>query len=162
MGRYTIRRHIEASPEAVFQAFSDPQLMADWMDASGVVGPSGPLGVSGTSFTLVIRGPWRFRTEVIRSEPPRIHDTKGVGPLGASYRMMATLVASGGGTDLELLTEYTVPLGAIGRWIDLRWIDREPRATANREVDRLVELATERPNGAVSDPRAGAGAGVRA
>jgi hypothetical protein len=50
-----------------------------------------------------------------------------------------------GGTDLDLLTEYTVPFGAFGRWMDRRWIDKEPRPTTNREVDRLVAI--------VSDPR---------
>jgi hypothetical protein len=84
----------------------------------------------------------------------------GVGPLGASYRLVATLVESGRGTDLDLLTEYTVPLGAIGRWVDRRWVDRGPRTTANREVDRLVELVTEGAERSVSSPRAQAGAGT--
>jgi hypothetical protein len=43
-------------------------------------------------------------------------------------------------TDLELLTEYTVPFGPIGRWIDRRWLEPGPRTGANRELDRRVEL----------------------
>lgn len=143
MGRYLITRRVEASPEQVFRAFTDPVLVADWMDASGVVDPSGPLDAAGTTYGLVIRGPWRFRSQVVQSEPPRLHETSGIGPLGAAYRMVATLSAQGGGTDLELLTEYTVPLGPIGRWIDRRWIDRGPRTTADREVDRLVALVSD-------------------
>ena len=60
--------------------------------------------------------------------------------------MVATLAGADSYTDLELMTEYTVPFGAVGRWLDRRWIDREPRTIANREVDRLVTL--------VSDPTA--------
>jgi hypothetical protein len=60
--------------------------------------------------------------------------------------MVARLAARDGRTELDLLTEYTVPLGPIGRWMDRRWVDREPRTTANRELDRLVAL--------VSDPEA--------
>jgi hypothetical protein len=56
--------------------------------------------------------------------------------------MVASLSAHDEGTDLDLLTEYTIPLGPIGRWIDSRWVDREPRTTANREVDRLVALGS--------------------
>jgi hypothetical protein len=41
-----------------------------------------------------------------------------------------------------LLTEYALPFGAVGRWIDRRWVDREPRTIANREVDRLVALVS--------------------
>jgi len=146
MGHYRLSRRIQASPDRVFRAFIDPVLVADWMDASGVTAPTGPLDTPGTRYTLVIRGPWRFRTRVDRSEPPWLHETTGRGPLGASYRMVATLAAREGRTDLDLLTEYTVPFGPIGRWIDRRWIDREPRTTANRELDRLVAL--------VSDPHA--------
>jgi uncharacterized protein YndB with AHSA1/START domain len=146
MGRYRIARSIPATPEEVFRAFTDPRLIVDWMDASALINPSGPLDEPGTRYTLVIGGPWRFRTEVIRVEAHHLHEVAGRGPLGSSYRMVATLTPSGGGTDFDLLTEYTVPFGALGRWIDRRWIDRGPRATANREVDRLVTL--------VSDPAA--------
>jgi len=142
MGSYHLTRRIEASPDRVFRAFTDPDLVADWMDGTGVIAQTGPLDTPGTRFTLVIRGPWRFRTRVVRSEPPLLHETTGEGPLGASYRMVATLIARDGMTELDLLTEYTVPFGPIGRWMDRRWIDREPRPTANREVDRLVELVS--------------------
>lgn len=142
MGRYRITRRIRATPEQVFQAFTDPVLVADWMDASAVAGPTGPLDVPDSRYTLVIRGPWRFRSVVVRSEPPWLHETVGHGPLGGWYRMVASLSAHDGGTDLDLLTEYTIPLGPIGRWIDRHWVDREPRATANREVDRLVALVS--------------------
>ena len=142
MGRYRITRTIVAPPAAVFRTFTEPGLVADWMAASGVRDQSAPLDTSGAGFTLVIQGPWRFRSQVVRSEPPRIHETAGRGPLGASYRMVATLEPVDGGTRLDLLTEYTAPLGPIGRWMDRRWLEPGPRAQANREVDRLVELAT--------------------
>jgi hypothetical protein len=142
MGRYRITRRIDATPKQVFRAFTDPVLVADWMDATGVVNQTGPLDATGTRYTLIIRGPWRFRTLVARSEPPWLHESVGQGPLGTSVRMVATLAARDGGTDLDLLTEYSMPLGPLGRWIDRRWIDREPHPSANREVDRLVALVS--------------------
>lgn len=142
MGRYCITRQIRATPEQVFRAFVDPALVADWMDAEAVAGTTGPLDMPGSQYTLIIRGPWRFRTLVVRSEPPWLHETALKGPLGTSVRMVATLSPRDGGTDLDLLTEYTMPLGSLGRWIDRQWIDREPRPTANREVDRLVTLVS--------------------
>ena len=141
MGSYRITRRIDASPEQVFRAFTDPVLVADWMDASAVEDTSGSLDLPGTTFTLVIRGPHRFRSEVVQAVPGQVHETAGRGRFG-SYRMVATLSPAGSETDLDLLTEYGLPLGPIGRWIDRRWIDREPRTAANREVDRLVTLVT--------------------
>jgi len=143
MGRYRLSRRIRATPEQVFRAFTDPALVVDWMDGTGVVGVTGPLDRPGTRYTFVVWGPWRFRTEVVRVEAPRVHEIVGRGPLGTWYRMEATLTSEGERTDLDLLTEYTMPLGALGRWIDRRWIDREPRAIANREVDRLVTLVSD-------------------
>lgn len=153
MGSYRIARRIRATPEQVYRAFTDPALVVDWMDGTGIVDATGPLDRPGNRYTFVVWGPWRFRTEVVRAEAPRLHEISGRGPLGSSYRMVATLAADDGSTELDLLTEYTVPLGALGRWIDRRWIDREPRAIANREVDRLVTLvsdpaATPQPKGA--------------
>jgi hypothetical protein len=142
MGRHRITRRIDASPERVFRAFTEPALLADWMDASSVIDASGPLDVPGTRYTLVIRGPWRFRVDVVRSEPPAVHETVYRGPLGTVVRRVGTVAARDRMSDLDLLTEYTMPLGPIGRWIDRRWIDREPRTTANREIDRLVELVS--------------------
>jgi uncharacterized protein YndB with AHSA1/START domain len=141
MGSYRITRHIDAPPDDVFRAFIDPALVVDWMDASAVEDAAAPLDVPGTRFTLVIKGPHKFRSEVVRAVPGQVHETAGRGPFG-SYRMVATLTPTTGGTDLDLLTEYGLPLGPIGRWIDRRWIDREPRTAANREVDRLVTLVT--------------------
>jgi hypothetical protein len=146
MGRYLLRRRINAAPERVFEAFTEPALLVDWMDGTGIVDATGPLDRPGSRYTLVIWGPWRFRTEVVRVEAPGVHEIEGRGPLGSSYRMVATLAPRNGSTDLDLLTEYTVPLGPLGRWIDRRWIDRGPRRIANREVNRLVAL--------VSDPSA--------
>lgn len=142
MGRYTLSRHIKATPEWVFEGFTDPATVTDWMDLARLEDLSGPLGRPGTRYTMVVRGPWRFRSQIVRSEAPRVHESAGRGPLGASYRMVATLVGNGDSTDLDLLTEYTLPLGPIGRWIDRRWVDREPHTIANRELDRLVELVS--------------------
>lgn len=144
MGRYRITRHIRATQVEVFRAFTEPALIADWMDGTGVIDATGPLDVPGTSYTFVVWGPWRFRTTVVAVEAPRRHEIAGRGPLGARYRMVAELTTANGGTDLELLTEYTVPLGVVGRWLDRRYIDRGPRAIANREVDRLVTLVSDR------------------
>ena len=147
MGRYRMTRRIEVPSEQAFRMFTDPRIQADWMDASGVSDLSGPLDQPGTTYTLVIAGPWRFRSQIVRVEAPRLHESSGRGWLGATYRMVTTFEPTGEGTaegtELALLMEYTVPLGPIGRWIDRRWIDREPRTAANREFERLVALLSD-------------------
>src|SRR5262245_843896 len=141
MGRYVLTRDIAAPLDEVFQAFTNPVLKADWMDASAIRDVTGPLDVVGSQYTLVIYGPHRFRATVVRSERPSIHEVVMRGLFG-SARMVARLSERGGGTHLELLTEYSLPFGAIGSWLDRRFIDREPRTIANREMDRLVALVS--------------------
>ena len=142
MGRYRLTRRIKATPDRVFDGLTDPSIVTDWMDLAAIRNATGPLDRPGTRYTMVVRGPWRFRSQIVRAERPRIHESSGRGPLGASYRMVATINPAGEETDLELLTEYALPLGPLGRWIDRRWVDRGPRTIANRELDRLVELVS--------------------
>jgi len=140
MGRYRLIRHIDASPERVYDALVEPATMKDWMDVREVRDLTGSLDVPGTRYTQVVRGPWQFRTEIARAERPTVHEQAGRGPWGASFRMIATLTGRDGGTDLELETEYSLPLGPIGRLVDRLWIERQPRTIANRELDRLGAL----------------------
>jgi len=143
MGRYVLKRHIESSPERVFEGFTDPAIVADWMDLQ-IRDATGSLGSPGTRYTMAMWGPWRFRSEVVRSEPPTLYEFQGRGPAGARFHMVATLAALEGSTDLDLLTEYALPLGPGGRLLDRLFVDREPRTIAIRELDRLVELVSVR------------------
>ena len=142
MGRYVLTRHIEAAPDHVFDAFTDPILFVDWMDVRGIRDATGPLGTPGTRYLMVVRWRWGFRSEIHRSERPMIHAYGGHAPLGASFRHTATLTARDGGTDLALETEYALPFGPIGRLLDRLFLEGSPRTIANRELDRLVELVS--------------------
>lgn len=142
MGRSRKTRRIKASPDAVFRAFTDPAIVADWMEADAIVDQVGSLGTAGCTYTLVIVGPWRFRMRVTRSVPPGAYGLEGHGPLGTSYRMGATVEAQGDTTELVVDTEWTLPFGPIGRWMDRRWVEPGTQGEDDRELDRLVAIVT--------------------
>jgi hypothetical protein len=142
MGRTRRTRHIEAPAAAVFSAFTDPAIVADWMEADGIVDQRGPLDMAGSTYTLVITGPWRFRTQVTRAVPPRAYGLVGRGPLGTSYRMTADLTDHGLTTELVVETEWTLPFGPVGRWMDRRWVEPGQQGEDDRELDRLVDIVT--------------------
>ena len=142
MGRYTLTRRIPAPAEQVYRAFTEPAMVADWMDMKEVRDVTGPLDAVGSSLLLVVEGPWKFRTRIERAERPRVHVMSGKAPLGGAFRNTAVLTPIDSGTDLSLTTEYTVPLGPIGRLLDRLFIDKEPRTIANRELDRLVAIVS--------------------
>ncbi len=158
MGRTRRTRHIEAPPEAVFRAFTDPSIMADWMEADGIVDIRGSLATVDSAYTLVIKGPWRFRTRVSRCEPPSAYGLEGRGPFGTSYRMTATLTDRGSTTELVVEMDWTLPFGPIGRWMDRRWVEPGSASEEDRELDRLVAIVSGREE---TSPRAGVRAARR-
>lgn len=158
MGQKRRTRQIDAPAAAVLRAFTDPVLVADWMEADGIVDQRGPLDAAGSTYTLVIAGPWRFRMRVTHADPPRTYGLEGRGPLGAGYRMSATLLDHGPTTELAVEMEWTLPLGPIGRWMDRRWVEPGTRGEDDRELDRLVAIVTGRE---ATSPRAGVREGRR-
>jgi len=142
MGRYRKTRHISALPDEVFRAFTDPAFVADWMEADGLADQRGSLDVAGSTYTLVISGPWRFRMRVTRSEPPHAYGLEGRGPLGTTYRLSATVTPAGDTSELVVETEWTLPFGPLGRWMDRRWVEPGTRGNDDRELDRLVDIVT--------------------
>ena len=142
MGRYVLRRHIAAPPDRVFQRFTDPTVVRDWMDMSEIRDASGPLDKPGTLLTLVVRGPHRFRALVLASDAPRRHEMVGKGLFGSFHQVASFSSRADGTTDLALEVDYSLALGPIGRLLDRVFIDKEPRTIANRELDRFVELAS--------------------
>lgn len=158
MGQKRRTRQIDAPVAAVFRAFTDPAIIADWMEAEAVVDQRGPLDRDGSTYSLVISGPWRFRMRVTRSAPPLSYGLEGRGPLGTSHRMTAALTDLGSTTELVVETEWTLPLGPIGRWMDRRWVEPGTRGEDDRELDRLVAIVTGADE---TSPRAGVRAGRR-
>lgn len=158
MGQKHRTRQIDTPAAAVFRAFTDPVLAADWMEADGVVDQRGPLDTENSTYTLVISGPWRFRMRVTHAEPPRAYGLEGRGPLGTRYRMTAHLTDHGSTTELDVKTEWTLPFGPVGRWMDRRWVEPGTQGEDDRELDRLVAIVTGRE---ATSPRAGIRAGRR-
>lgn len=69
----TIERTIAAPPELVFALYTDASRLHEWQPGvGGLRDQTGPLDQAGTSYVLDQRGPL-FRIEVLRVEPPRLH-----------------------------------------------------------------------------------------
>jgi uncharacterized protein YndB with AHSA1/START domain len=104
--RLTIDQYVAAPIERVYAAYVDPALMPTWLELQSVIEITGPLDRAGTRFTQVFWGRWRFRTEVLRAEPPTLHEMAARAPLGTTYRLLARFAPEGYGTrvtlDLEL------------------------------------------------------------
>jgi len=110
VGRRAVRgqkidQYVAAPIERVYATYVDPALMPRWMELQAVTDMSGPLDRPGTRFTQVVFGWWwRFHTEVLRVEPPTLHEMAGRAPLWTSYRWLARFAPEGEGTRITLET----------------------------------------------------------
>jgi len=109
---------VRAPIERVYAAYVDPALMPTWMGVQKIVGISGPLDRAGTTFVEVVFGSWwRFRAEVLRADPPILHETAGRAALDFGYRWTARFAEKDDGTEITFDAEVKFPAGLIGRWV---------------------------------------------
>ena len=136
-------QYVAAPIEWVYAAYVDPALMPKWMELAAVTDLSGPLDQAGTWFTQVYRGRWRFRTQVLRAEPPTLHEMAGRAPLRTTYRWLARFAPDGEGTHVTLESETRIfgPLDLLAQ----RLFDASARASARRHLADLAVLVEAAP-----------------
>jgi uncharacterized protein YndB with AHSA1/START domain len=147
MRKLTIDRYVAAPIERVYAAYVDPALMPTWMELRAVIDMTGPLDRAGTRFTQVVFGWWwSFRAEVLRAEPPTLHEMTGRGPVATSYRWLARFAPEGDGTRVTVQFDTRV----FGRLNPLaeRVFARSGESQASRHLATLAALAEARPGAA--------------
>lgn len=112
---FTLVQHLSRPIGVVWDRYVDPDVMKDWMELWAVSVLSGSIDRAGSRLVLVFFGPWRFKSEVVRSEPPTLHEMAGRGPLGLSYRWTTRLSEREDGTQMQLDVEFGLPSGILGR-----------------------------------------------
>lgn len=112
MRKLTIDQYVAAPIERVYAAYVDPALMPTWLELQAVTDLTGPVDRAGTRFTQVYWGRWRFRTEVVRADPPTLHEMAGRAPLATTYRWLARFAPEGEGTRVTLESDTRV-FGAL-------------------------------------------------
>lgn len=131
---------IDAPPERVFAVYTDPARIPEWEEVR-VLDATGPLDRAGTRFVTAPGTGMRFRTEVVRSDPPHLHEQAGRTSSGFSYHWTATFEPDGGSTRLTLESEYGLALGVVGRLLDRLFVGRMSEGTTRGHLDRLKAIA---------------------
>lgn len=136
--RATVRRMVRAPIERVYAAYVDPTVLATWMGIRAIADATGPLDRAGTSFTEVVFGPYRSRSEVLAADPPTFHDMTGRGIFGMGYRWRTRFAQTTDGTEMTLDAEAILP-GPIG-WFTRNFISSG--AMKRRTEARLAVFAS--------------------
>ena len=122
MGEYSFTVHIEATPQAVFDLFTDIDRMQEWVGGvTRITDVSGPRGTAGSSYTVWF-GRMRSPTEVLEVERPRLYKSR-FGHSVLRGEMEATFAPEGDGTTMteRFRTEGLIPaisarIFATGSW----------------------------------------------
>ena len=122
MGEYSFTVHIEATPEVVFDLFTDLDRMHEWVGGvTRITDVSGPLGEAGSSYTVWF-GRMRSPTEVLEAERARLYKSR-FGHFVLRGEMEATFAPEGDGTTMteRFRTEGLIPaiaarIFATGSW----------------------------------------------
>jgi uncharacterized protein YndB with AHSA1/START domain len=117
---FHIVQEISRPVAEVWARYTDPQTMRVWMELRAVKDLDGPLDRAGTHFVQVFFGPWRFHSQVLRSEPPTFHEMIGKGPLGTSYRWTTRFSERDGATEMTTGLEVGTA-GRITGWMSRFW-----------------------------------------
>jgi uncharacterized protein YndB with AHSA1/START domain len=125
----------------VWARYVDPEAMRVWMELRAVKDLDGPLDRAGTHFVQVVFGPYRFHSEVLRSEPPTFHELSGRGPFGTSYRWTTRFNERDGGTEMTTDLEARAS-GRITGWMLRFWARSEdhPPADIRRSFAKFARL----------------------
>lgn len=140
--RYSI--WIDASPELVWEIFTDLERIPEWQTGGPIVtNVSGRGDVAGTTYA-VRRGPGVAHTTVLEAIRPSRYGSRTNAYLGLWFETIAYLVPEKDGTRLELEahTHWPPGLRLLGRLVEAVVLSGHE---AHREMERLKLLAERSP-----------------
>lgn len=123
MGRHTMRQHVDAPPDVVFDLYTNLDRMPEWVGGvTSVSDVSGPLDQVGTRYTVWYGGRTASPTEILGVERPHRFVTH-FGNWLLRGRTSATFEPEDGGTRLTVTldTEGALPavmatIFSLGSW----------------------------------------------
>ena len=116
MGHISRTIHVEATPEQVFDLFTNPERLRDWQvpaaEVKDITGTPGTVGLGWTTASTFAGRKMENHMSVTAVERPRSFEVKGTGSGTATLR--GRFEPAAGGTDVTIESEYEMPLGFIG------------------------------------------------
>ncbi len=114
---------VDKSLSEVWQFGLDSRRIPEWQfDIFAVKDITGPIAALGHAYTLVYRMWGRnfdSPVHITRFEPPHTMETSGRTPIGGFFRSMTHMQAAGSGTHIEWQMDYQLPLGFLGKVLDV-------------------------------------------
>ncbi len=135
---------VEKPLAEVWQFGLDASRIPQWQfDISAVKGTTGAIQGVGYAYTLVYHMWGRdfdSPVQVTRFEPPGTMETSGRTPIGGFFRSTTHMLPVGSGTRVEWQMNYQLPLGLIGRLLDVLIFRKAFEQTVRKYNDNFKAL----------------------
>jgi uncharacterized protein YndB with AHSA1/START domain len=116
MGHISRTIHVEATPEQVFDLFTNPERFREWMvpasEVKDITGTPGTVGLGWTTASTFAGRKMESHMSATAVERPRSFVLKSTGSGTGTLR--GRFEPTAGGTDVTIENEYAMPLGFIG------------------------------------------------
>lgn len=143
MGQVRMRTHVEVPIEQVFDYAADVNHWAEWNVSVVEMEPRAPLATVGDRFAGKNKFLGRVEDitgEVTAIERPRLMAFVSGPASGGHENWTAHLTPEGGGTDIDCVIDYEVPLGLVGAFADKLFIERQVQQMLNQSRDNFIAL----------------------
>ena len=144
MGHATIRGHVNAAIEQVFDYSVDFNRTAEWNVAVVKMEARPPLAKVGDHFKGTMKFLGRIyegEGEVTAFERPRMFAFVSSSPMGGHQNWTSRLTPSGSGTDIEGDIDYEVPGSILGSVADKLFIERQVQRMLDQSRDNFIAMA---------------------
>lgn len=120
MAKHSYSTWIDASPELVWEVFTDLSRIPEWQTGGPVVTDASGRGDVPETIYAVRRGPFVAHTEVLETARPARYRSRTDAYLGLRFDLTTILIPEKGGTRLELEADTHWPrgMGLLARLVE--------------------------------------------
>jgi len=142
MGHISRTIHVEATPEQVFDLFTNPERLREWQvpaaEVKDITGTPGTVGLGWTTASTFAGRKMENHMSVTAVERPRSFEVKGTGSGTATLR--GRFEPAAGGTDVTIESEYEMPLGFIGDAANKLFFEKSYAESWDKSLEKLKAL----------------------
>jgi uncharacterized protein YndB with AHSA1/START domain len=142
MGHFSRTIHVEATPEQVFDLFTNPERLREWQvpaaEVKDITGTPGTVGLGWTTATTFAGRKMENHMSVTAVERPRSFEVKGTGSATATLR--GRFEPAAGGTDVTIESEYQMPLGFIGEAANKLFVEKSFAESWDKSLAKFKAL----------------------
>ncbi len=143
MGHISRTIHVEATPEQVFDLFTNVERLPEWQvpaaEVKDITGTPGTVGLGWTTASTFAGRKMENHMSVTAVERPRSFEVKGTGSGTATLR--GRFEPAAGGTDVTIENEYEMPLGFIGDVANKLFFEKSFAESWDKSLAKFKALA---------------------